>query len=185
MNTKEGSLVSAVLMYAMRCLAEGDVLALQRMQFGDKEIAALRTMHMADLQRIESMKAHCLSIGLNRQVFWPMIEALKRERKNEDLLTTLIEKDAPFEMLHELYGMATREYSARRRHLPASLGQGRPQLPERELEDELYATWRKTVDAKNSFDLTPADILALHEQLGVSLRAIWHLVSRWTEEEAR
>ena len=183
MNNKEGSLVSAVLMYAMRCLAEGDMLALQHMQFGEKEVAALRELNMLDLYRVDSLKAHCLSIKLNRQVFWPMIDLLKRERKNEDLLGTLIEMDAPFEMLHELFGLGTREYSARRRHMPSNLGQGRPQLPERAVEDKLYAAWRKMVDARDSHELTASDYLTLHESTSISLRAIWSLVSQWTRVE--
>ena len=185
MNTKEGSLVSAVLMYAMRCLAEGDLRSLQHMQFGEKEVEALRDLHMLDLSRVEAMKAHCLSISLNRQVFWPMIDLLKRERKNEDLLNELIEKNAPFDMLHVLFGMSTREYAARRRHLPANLGQGRPQLPEREVEDELYAGWRKMVDGRGTYDLNGFDYLDMHSDTGVSIRAVWSLVSKWTREESR
>ena len=185
MNTKEGSLVSAVLMYAMRCFAEGDLRSLQHMQFGEKEVEALRELHMLDLSRVEAMKAHCLSISLNRQVFWPMIDLLKRERKNENLLISLIEKNAPFDMLHELFGMSTREYAARRRHLPSNLGQGRPQLPERKVEDELYASWRRMVDERGTFDLNGFDFMALHEETGVSIRAVWSLVSKWTREESR
>ena len=185
MNTKEGSLVSAVLMYAMRCLAEGDLRSLRHMQFGEKEVEALRELQMLDLSRVEAMKAHCLSIALNRQVFWPMIDLLKRERKNDDLLNDLIEKDAPFDMMHDLFGLSTREYSARRRHLPSNLGQGRPQLPEREVEDALYAAWRKLVDGRGHFDLKGSDYLDLHKQTGVSIRAVWSLVSRWTHEESR
>lgn len=185
MNTKEGNLVSAVLMYAMRCLAEGDLRSLQHMQFGEKEVEALRELHMLDLSRVETMKAHCLSISLNRQVFWPMIDLLKRERKNENLLISLIEKNAPFDMLHELFGMSTREYAARRRHLPSNLGQGRPQLPERKVEDELYAAWRRMVDERGTFDLNGFDFVALHGETGVSIRAVWSLVSKWTREESR
>ena len=65
-------------MYAMRCLAEGDQAALRNMNFGVKEIEALREMRVADLYRIESLRAHCLEIALNRDVYWPMIEHLER-----------------------------------------------------------------------------------------------------------
>ena len=41
-GTKESDLVTAVLFYAMRCLAEGDQAALRNMNFGIKEIEALR-----------------------------------------------------------------------------------------------------------------------------------------------
>ena len=77
-GTKEADLVTAVLMYAMRCLAEGDQAALRNMNFGVKEIEALREMRVADLYRVESLRAHCLEIALNRQVYWPMIDAPQR-----------------------------------------------------------------------------------------------------------
>ena len=185
MNTKEGSLVSAVLMYAMRCLVEGDLRSLKNMQFGEKEVEALRDLQMTDFSRIEALKAHCLSVSLNRQVFWPMIDLLKRERNHEDLLNTLIDKNAPYDMIHALFAMSTREYAARRRHLSPGLGLGRPQLPDREVEDELYAAWRKLVDGRDSFDLSGFDFLDLHEQTGVAIRAVWSLVSKWTREESR
>ena len=41
-STKESDLVTAVLLYAMRCLAEGDHVALHNMKFGPREIEALR-----------------------------------------------------------------------------------------------------------------------------------------------
>ena len=185
MNTKEGSLVSAVLMYAMRCLAEGDLRSLQHMQFDQKEVEALRELQMLDLSRVEAMKAHCLSIAFNRQVFWPMIDLIKRERKNDDLMNDLIEKDAPFDMMHDLFGLSTREYAARRRHLPSNLGQARPQLSEREVEDALYAAWRKLVDGRGNIELKGSDYLDFHTQIGVSIRAVWSLVSKWTHEESR
>ena len=40
-GTKEADLTTAVLMYAMRCLAEGDQAALRNMNFGVKEIETL------------------------------------------------------------------------------------------------------------------------------------------------
>ncbi len=41
-GTKEADLVAAVLLYAIRCLAEGDQVALRNMRFGPQEIEALR-----------------------------------------------------------------------------------------------------------------------------------------------
>ena len=114
-----------------------------------------------------------------------MIDLLKRERNHEDLLNNLIDKNAPYDMIHALFGMSTREYSARRRHLPPGLGLGSPQLPEREVEDELYAAWRELVDGRDSFELNGFDFLDLHEQIGVAIRAVWSLVSKWTREESR
>jgi len=41
-GSKECDLVIAVLMYAVRCLAECDLVALRNMNFGPKEIGAER-----------------------------------------------------------------------------------------------------------------------------------------------
>ncbi|MFT6665079.1 MAG: hypothetical protein ACJA05_001935, partial [Porticoccus sp.] len=40
-SNKEADLTTAVLLYAMRCLAEGDQQALRAMNFGPKELDAL------------------------------------------------------------------------------------------------------------------------------------------------
>ena len=114
-----------------------------------------------------------------------MIEALKKERTNDQQINALISKDAPFELMNELYGMASREYAARRRHLPSNLGQGRPKLPEKELEFKLYEHWRNLVDESDSAELLATDWLSLHDVTQVSLRAMWNLVSRWRREEGR
>ena len=128
-KTKEGDLVLAILIYAMRCLADGDWIALRQMQFGEKEVEALRQLNIADLYNAESLKAHCLSVVLNRSVFWNMIEHLVRQREDNDLLLDLMRKDAPYEMLHTFFGMTSREYAARRKNLSLTNGVGRPTLP--------------------------------------------------------
>jgi hypothetical protein len=69
-GTKESDLVMAVLLYAMRCLAEGDQQALRDMNFGPKEMGALREINLADLYRVGSLQAHCLEIRLNRMRRW-------------------------------------------------------------------------------------------------------------------
>ena len=94
-GTKEADLVAAVLLYAIRCLAEGDQAALRNMRFGPKEIEALREMNLSDIYRIESLRAHCLEIALNRQVYWPMVEHLRQQRESEETLHSLIAADAP------------------------------------------------------------------------------------------
>jgi hypothetical protein len=82
-GTKESDLVTAVLMYALRCLAEGDQIALRNMNFGPHEIEALREMTLADLYRVESLRAHCLSIALNREVYWPMMDHLRQQHARQ------------------------------------------------------------------------------------------------------
>ena len=132
-STKESDLVTAVLMYAIRCLAEGDHVALQNMKFGPREIEALREMNVSDLYRVESLRAHCLDIALNRQVYWPMIDHLRVQRESEETLQSLIAADAPHEMLLILFGLNARDYGRLRRTLSVNPSVGRPPKPMRKV----------------------------------------------------
>mgnify|MGYP000364410687 FL=1 len=116
-GTKESELVMAVMLYAIRCLSENDQHALRNMNFGPEEVAALRELNLADLYRVGSLQAHCLDIRLDRDVYWPMLAHLRRERESEELQRDLIQADAPLEMMRSLFGVGSREYTRLRRML--------------------------------------------------------------------
>ena len=181
-GTKEAELVTAVLLYAMRCVAEGDQSALRGLSCGPREIEALRTLSLADLYRVGPLQAHCLDIRLSRDVFWPMLRHLQGTREAEEQQRDLIQHDAPLEMMRTLFGMGSREYTRLRRMLSVAPGVGRPPEP-----DELtaHALWR-AVAARcvgDSEATLPADAyLELHRETGASLRAIWSAVQRWFAE---
>jgi hypothetical protein len=139
-GTKESDLVMAVLLYAMRCLAEGDQQALRDMNFGPKEMGALREINLADLYRVGSLQAHCLEIRLNRDVYWPMLAHLHRERKSEEMQRDLIQADAPLEMMRSLFGVGSREYTRLRRLLTSDPAIGRPPEPD---DATSHALWQR------------------------------------------
>ena len=180
-GTKESDLVTAVLFYAMRCLAEGDQAALRNMNFGIKEIEALRALQLTDLYRIETLRAHCLEIGLNRQVYWPMIERLSTERAMEETIQALIAADAPQEMMQVLFGLNGRDYTRLRRLLAADPAIGRPPELDEAGSHRLWAAWSARVDDQSSGLLTAEDYLGLHRETGLSLRAIWSQTQRWAQ----
>ncbi len=125
-SSKEADLTTAVLLYAMRCLAEGDQQALRAMNFGPKELEALKGMNLSDLYRADALRVRCLKIGLDRAVFWPMLEHLQRQRESEDLQRAMIVADAPLEMMQQLFGLSSREYTRWRRLLTLAPSVGRP-----------------------------------------------------------
>jgi hypothetical protein len=180
-GTKEADLVTAVLMYAMRCLAEGDQAALRNMNFGVKEIDALREMRIADLYRIESLRAHCLEIALNRQVYWPMIEHLSAQRAQEDTLQALISADAPQEMMQVLFGLNQRDYTRLRRTLLVDPAVGRPPELDEASSHRLWEVWSRRAEGEESGLLTPEQYLAIQAETSLSLRAIWSLTQRWAQ----
>ncbi len=180
-GTKEADLVTAVLLYAMRCLAEGDQHALRAMRFGPKEIEALREMNLADLYRVGSLQAHCLAISLDRDVFWPMLANLRATREAEELQRDLIQADAPLEMMRSLFGVGSREYTRLRRMLALEPAVGRPPEPDEETSHKLWRALSAHLKPGSDEALDAKQYLAVHEASGVSLRAIWNLAQRWFE----
>ena len=180
-GTKEADLVIAVLIYAMRCLAEGDQTALRNMNFGVKEIEALRDMRVADLYRIESLRAHCLEIALNRNVYWPMIEHLAEQTKLEDTIQTLISADAPQEMMLILFGLNQRDYTRLRRTLLVNPSVGRPPELDEAGSHQLWDVWSELADGDETGLLTPAQYLDIHRKTGLPMRAIWNQTQRWAQ----
>ena len=180
-GTKEADLVTAVLLYAMRCLAEGDQHALRGMQFGPKEIEALRELNLADLYRVGSLQAHCLAIRLDRDVFWPMIANLRATRETEELQRDLIEADAPLEMMRSLFGVGSREYTRLRRMLALEPAVGRPPEPDEETSHKLWRALSAHLQPDADEALDPKQYLAVHEESGAPMRAIWNLAQRWLE----
>ncbi|MDN5869222.1 MAG: DUF2857 domain-containing protein [Nitrococcus sp.] len=180
-GTKEADLVTAVLLYAMRSLAEGDQHALRAMQFGPREIEALRELNLADLYRVGALQAHCLKIALDRGVFWPMIANLRASRETEELQRDLLQADAPLEMMRSLFGVGSREYTRLRRMLALEPAVGRPPEPDEETGHRLWRALSTRLESAANEELDPREYLAIQQESGASMRAIWNLVQRWLE----
>ncbi|MDZ7752951.1 MAG: DUF2857 domain-containing protein [Gammaproteobacteria bacterium] len=180
-GTKESELVRAVLLYAIRCLAEGDQHALRDMNFGPDEVAALRDVNLADLYRIGALQAHCLDIRLNREIYWPLLGHLRRERELEDLQRDFIQADAPLEMMRRLFGVGSREYTRLRRVLTAEPATGRPPEPDEATSHALWHAWCQRTAPDPTQPLAPEAYLELSRETGASLRAVWVLTQRWAE----
>ena len=178
-SNKEADLTTAVLLYAMRCLAEGDQQALRAMNFGPKELDALKEMNLADLYRADTLRVHCLKIALDRTVFWPMLDNLRHQRESDDLQRELLVADAPLEMMQQLFGWSSREYTRWRRLLTLAPSVGRPpELNETDTHALWYA-WQERIEAREQNALCATDYLDLQQQTGIGLRSIWALVQRW------
>lgn len=182
-QSKEAELITAVLMYAMRCLVEGDQSALRNMNFGPKEMEALQSMNLADLYRVDTLRAHCLEIQLNRHVFWPMVDHLREQRESEEIQQQLISVDAPLEMMSRLFGLGGREYTRWRRLLTLAPSVGRPAELDEHDNHTLWYAWQARVSETEEGEspiLSGEDYLSLHQETGVAMRAIWSLTQRWT-----
>ncbi|MFK8047004.1 MAG: DUF2857 domain-containing protein [Halioglobus sp.] len=179
--TKEADLMTAVVIYAIRCSAEADQSALRAMGFGPKEIDELQHLNVADLYRVDAIGAHCLRVDLNREVFWHMVEHIKQLSASEELQQTLIKADAPQEMMQTLFGLSAKEYTRRRRLMTLEPAVGRPAEPDEEKAHALWDAWKARVSDDDLELLSGEDYLALKAATDVELRAIWHLTRRWAQ----
>jgi len=181
MGNKESELTSAIMLYAIRCLAEGDQSALRSMNFGPREVVALREMNLGDMCHIETLRAHCLRIALNREVYWPMVAHVRNRRESEELQRALISADAGQEMMQTFFGMGGREYVRLRRMLMVETISGRPPEPNEEDTQKLWDAWRQRTEGREHGMLSAQEYLDMHEETGISLRSIWSQTSRWGE----
>jgi hypothetical protein len=180
-TTKEAELTTAVLIFVTRCRAEGDHSSLRSMGFGPNEIEALQPLNLADLHRFDAVRAHCLRVDLNREVFWHMLEHVKQQRASEEQQETLIKADAPQEMMQTLFGLSAKEYTLRRRLMTLEPAVGRPAEPDDEKAHALWYAWNARVNGEDPELLTAEDYLALKAATGLELRTIWHLTRRWAQ----
>jgi hypothetical protein len=181
MGNKESELTTAIIQYAIRCLSEGDQAALRNMNFGPREVEALREMNLGDLCHIESLRAHCLKVALEREVYWPMVENLRKRRESAELQRALITVDAAQDMMEKLYGMGAREYVRLRRMLVVEPINGRPPEPSESDTQKLWDTWKQHIEGREEISLLAEDYLAMHEETGIAMRAIWSQTRRWSE----
>ena len=178
-RSKEADLVLAVLVYALRCLADGDLRTLHEMGFGPRELEALQDIELGDLHRADNLRVHCLKIDLQREVFRAMLDRLRAHREFRELQRALLSADAPRDMMGRLFGMSDRDYTRWRRALAVMIVNGRPPDPGEDEENRLWNAWKKRVAARKDRTLAARDYLDLMEETGIRLRGIWKLVQCW------
>ena len=173
--------MTAVMLYAARCLGEGDLLALRGMGFGPSELDALGALNLGDLQRAGTLSAHCLEIRLDGPLFRRVIERVGDMREEEALQRALIRADAPSDMMRALFGMANREYALLRRTLDVESGVGRPSELDDDMAHRLWSVLQGRLQPNRERPLEPSEFLAVRADCGIPMRALWTHARRWAE----
>jgi hypothetical protein len=180
-SNKETELTAALFLYAVRCLAEGDQPALRSMNFGPREVEALRDMQFRDLGHLDTLRSHCLKVALDRENFWAVIGRLREWRETGEVQKAMIAADASAEMMEELFGTGGREYVRLRRMFMVETVQGRPPEPSEEETRTLWQAWKARTQDRDDGLLQRSEYLPIHEETGISLRTIWSQTRRWAD----
>lgn len=172
MMDKAGDFVVALVIYAMRCVEDGETDALVRMGFGPAEIESLAGLRFGDLKRIERLRNHCIDIRVDREAFAEMIRGIRGDGVSTEWEHALIRADAPFDMMRRLFGTTNRGYRKLRQLFGVS-SVGRPREP---TEAESVAVWQmidSRLRASRREFLQPAEYLAISRECALPLRTVW------------
>ena len=178
---KAGEFVVALVIYAMRCIEDGEMDALARMGFGPSEVATLAGLTVSELKRIERLRNHCLEIKIDREAFSGIIERIRSDGLSTEWEHALIRSDAPFDMMRRLFGTTRRAYTKLRQVFGVS-SVGRPREPTDTQATALWEMIEQHLRASPRDTLAPADYLAISHQCGVPLRTVWRESKRVTDE---
>jgi hypothetical protein len=110
-----------------------------------------------------------------------MLSHLRGTREGEELQRDLIQADAPLEMMRSLFGVGSREYTRLRRMLALEPAVGRPAEPDEETAHKLWHSLSARLKSDPSALLEPNEYLAIHDESGASMRAIWNVAQRWAK----
>lgn len=180
-RSKESELNYAVFMYAMRCVAEGDVDALRRIGFVPEDVPILDQLRMADLQALAASRAHALDIRIDRDAMQRLMDTMHRRRTRERLKQELLRLEAPLQMMAALFGMNAREYTAARDRIGVTGGIGRPRTQIDDDEARIWRLWVQLADAWNPQKLRHDDLwLVIGREEPSQLRNAWTAIQRWS-----
>ena len=180
---KAGDFIVALVIYAMRCIEDGETEVLTRMGFGPAEVESLAGLRFGDLKRLERLRNHCLDIRVDSAAFGEMIRRIRDDGLSIEWEHALIRADAPFDMMRRLFGTTSRAYTRLRRLFGVS-SVGRPREP---TEAEALALWRMIGNRMREYHrevLLPADYLSISRECAVPLRTVWRESKRAAHEIA-
>jgi len=164
-------------------LAEGDLQALLALGLEPEDIRAMEQMTLADLRVMSSFAGSYLRRAADVQMFRRARSRMQSERAAALLRDRLIADDAPYALVHALFGTSGAEYAARRRLLGVVEGIGRPAQCDEAAEARVWSALRGLRNEPGPA-LPPEEWIELQARTGESLRTLWILVQRFAAEEA-
>ncbi len=184
MKTKEAELFTSVLLYTLRCIAEGDHIALQNMGLSIADAEQLRKINLLELFYIDSLRTHCLNISFNRAALPRMINFMVSQQKNDQKLQRILDHDAPYNMVAHFFGLPNGEYTRRRKSRIGMTLVGRAQELNDQQFDKLVYLWKHIKEKDSCGRLHNAeDYVDLAEKTGASLRSVWTTTERWVDSD--
>lgn len=184
-RSKENELVFAVLSYASRCVAEGDIHALRGLGFQLDDIGVIERLSLAELQLLSTSRSHAINVSLDREAWGWQLKRVRRQRSRDALALALIRLDAPKAMMASLFGTTDRDYAIRREAcgITETIAGGRPPSACEEDERHLWELWVRLAKPDTPQQLRSEDLwLVIAKDGRPPIRTAWSLIQKWAHE---
>lgn len=184
-RSKENELVFAVLSYASRCVAEGDLHAFRSLGFDLDDIQTIERLSLTELQLLAASRSHAINISLDREAWGWLLKRMRRQRSRDALALALIRLDAPKAMMASLFGTTDREYSTRREAcgITETVAGGRPPSATEAEERHLWELWVRLAKPDTPQQLRADDLwLVIAKEGCPPIRTAWSLIQKWAHE---
>lgn len=164
-----------LFLFAAKCMADGDTLALQQAGLTLNDIPQLRQLSLSQLIAMSEQGSE-LSAFLRRA---------RQESQRSELARALMEQGAPRELMMALFRMSTRRYSAERMRLGVAGPRGRPMTAHMDAgtEQAIWRLWVTLGNERQPGQLRHADDwLLISREVPGHLRSAWSLIQRWARD---
>lgn len=184
-RSKENDLVFAVLSYASRCVAEGDLHAFRDLGFQVEDIGVIERLSLAELQLLSTSRSHAINVSLDREAWGWLLKRMRRQRSRDALALALIRLDAPKAMIASLFGTNDRDYAMRREAcgITETVAGGRPASASEDDERHLWELWVRLAKPDTPQQLRADDLwLVIAKEGRPPIRTAWSVIQKWAHE---
>jgi len=176
MRQHDSQLAYHVMLYAIQALSDGDLSAIEDLDFTADEVRQLSQLPVKALRHLSRLSGHFVVVKTDHDCFAKVMSHLHHEIESEALQDELIIHEAPITMMNTLFGMSSAEYIQRQRLLGIPRrGAGRPAQLEEDEETRVWHSWSAT-DASSPL---PQRYLQVAKETGLPLRTLWSLILGW------
>ena len=157
----------------LQSIYDGDQNAVARAGITTDNARRLMNLHAPELLALIQANASFIQFKIDNAVLNLLLQEIDRSRSRHQTANTLIESDAPLDMIRHFYPHIQRHQYGLQRRLSGlnTAPQGRTRSPDEELEMEISIAWFHQV--KDQDNPTPEDYLNVHHTSQAPIRQIW------------
>ncbi len=174
MNDYHAEYTLQTLLYASRLAAQDDYRSASALGLRPDQIRTIGSMSLQNLQDLAlTVKTRFFRTSFSQADLDAALRILRHKSAERETILRMIEAGASFSMMNVLFGLSKTDHAGYRKLLGLS-NQGRPSKPS---EQESVTLWHHWI-CHDQLGIRER-LLAVHNQTGVELSALWALIQSW------